>query len=425
VVLLIFSGAIIESDVAKIQASERILRRQADLLDRAHEPIITFELGGSIEYWNHGAEDLYGLPRQDALGRAHNDVLQPLNPLGMPAILELLARDGQWSGELKYILDEREVMVESRMTLVTEPDGRKMVLKTNRDITKERRAQQEIRQLNRNLEQRVEERTAQLAAANKELEAFAYSVSHDLRAPLRGIDGWSMALLQDYGRQLDGTAQLYLQRVRTETQRMGSLIDDLLNLSRLTRMELRPESVNLSALAQAIAARLRDEEPARRINFAIQDGLTTGGDARLLEIALSNLLSNAAKFTRTQPQAHIEFGQTRRQIDSSPELAYFVRDNGVGFDMAYAKNLFGPFQRLHKPSEFPGTGIGLATVQRIVARHGGRILAEARPNEGAAFFFTIGPAFLWDHARKSAIPAATAMATSGNASQTHSPATET
>ena len=392
VALLMFAGVVLENDVGKLQSSEKILRRQAYLLDQAREPIIVSELGGAIEYWNRGAEELYGFSRQQAVGHDHNSLLQPTHPLGMVAIQELLARDGLWTGELTHVIGGREIIVESRMTLITEPDGHRTVIKANRDITEQKHAQEEIRQLNRELEQRVKDRTMQLEASNRELEAFAYSVSHDLRAPLRGIDGWSMALIEDYGPKLDGQGQQYLKRVRMETQRMGCLIDDLLKLSRLSRVEMQRESVDLTALAHSIAARLKEAEPTRHLEFVIQEGLLAGGDAHLLEIVLSNLLSNAAKFTGPRPVARIEFGQTKR----TGELAFYVRDNGVGFDMVYAGNLFGAFQRLHKHAEFPGTGIGLATAQRVLRRHGGRIWAEARPQEGATFYFTIGPTFLWD-----------------------------
>ena len=386
VALLIFAGVMIESDVAKLKASQRLLGRQADLLNKVPGPIIVWQLGGAIEFWSRGAQELFGFSPQEAVGRDFNALLHPLHPLGISAIQELLVRDGEWSGELTHAIDGREIVVESRMTLVTGPDGRKTVLKVNRDITEEKRAQQEIRKLNRELEQRVKDRTAQLQATNKELEAFAYAVSHDLRAPLRGIDGWSMALLEDYGPRLDQNAQQYLERVRAETQRMGHLIDDLLTLSRLTRLELHNESVDLTSLARNIGCRLREAEPERSMDFVIQDGLTTTGDVHLLDIALSNLLSNAVKFTGPRALARIEFAQTRCE----DELAFYVRDNGVGFDMAYAGTLFGAFQRLHKYSEFPGSGIGLATAQRVMRRHGGRIWADARPDAGATFYFTIG-----------------------------------
>jgi len=259
-----------------------------------------------------------------------------------------------------------------------------------RDITDRKRADEKIRQLNAELEQRVRERTAELESANKELEAFAYSVSHDLRAPLRGIDGWSLALMEDYCGACDnlgGRGRGYLERVRSETQRMGRLIDDLLQLSRITRTHMHRDAVDLSLAAESIAARLRDAHPERRLEFAIRPGLAAFGDVRLLEVALTNLLDNAVKFTASRAQARIEF----ETAEWKGKPAFVLRDNGVGFDMAYAGTLFGAFQRLHSESEFPGTGIGLATVQRVVHRHGGRIWANAEPDRGAAFYFTLGP----------------------------------
>ncbi|MDP1811308.1 MAG: CHASE3 domain-containing protein [Sediminibacterium sp.] len=225
----------------------------------------------------------------------------------------------------------------------------------------------------------------QLRTANKELEAFSYSVSHDLRTPLRGIDGWSLALVEDYGDQLDEKALQYLGRVRSETQRMGELIDDLLKLSRVSRTEIKPAMVDLSEMAQMVSKRLQEAHPGRQFLFTIQPGLVTRGDTKMLEIMLTNLLGNACKFTGRMPVAKIEFGKA--SIDHKE--VYFIKDNGVGFNMANAKNLFGAFQRMHKQSEFPGTGIGLATVQRIVRLHKGTIWAEASENQGATFYFTI------------------------------------
>jgi light-regulated signal transduction histidine kinase (bacteriophytochrome) len=230
------------------------------------------------------------------------------------------------------------------------------------------------------------EQTIQLEAANRELEAFSYSVSHDLRAPLRGIDGWSAALLEDYGGQLEGRAKRYLERLRSETQRLGRLIDDLLHLSRVSRMEMERQHVDLTALAQAVAARLTEAHPDQAIEFLIESGLTARADAPLIEVVLTNLLDNAVKFATRKPQARVEVGQT--QVEGEP--AFFVRDNGAGFDMEYVSALFGAFQRLHKVTEFPGTGIGLATVQRVIHRHGGRVWAEAQVDAGATFYFTLG-----------------------------------
>jgi PAS domain S-box-containing protein len=252
-------------------------------------------------------------------------------------------------------------------------------------ITARRQAEEALRFLNLELELRVQERTAQLEAANRELEAFSYSVSHDLRAPLRGIDGWTMAFLEDYGEGLNDQGRDYLDWVRAETQHMGRLIDDMLSLSRVSRAEMRREPVDLTALVQDIADKLQKIEPERQAEFILQPGLTATGDPLLLEMALFNLLENAWKFTGKQPATVIEFGRMKQ--DDQP--VFFIRDNGTGFDMAYASNLFGAFQRLHQASEFPGTGIGLATVQRIINRHDGRIWAEAAVDHGATFYFTL------------------------------------
>ena len=242
-------------------------------------------------------------------------------------------------------------------------------------------ANEQLEKANRDLENTNRD----LEGANKELEAFSYSVSHDLRAPLRSIDGFSQLLLEDHAQGFDEEARDYLGRVRAASKHMDILIDDLLNLSRVTRSVLRPQTVDLSALAREIAAEIQKSRPDREARFVIAEGLVAEGDASLLRVALENLLGNAWKFTSKKEVATIEFGAAHRK----GEVAYYVRDDGVGFEEAYATKLFGAFQRLHGAEDFEGTGIGLATVARIVHRHGGRVWAEGAVGEGATFFFTL------------------------------------
>ena len=257
----------------------------------------------------------------------------------------------------------------------------------------------ELRRHATDLEQRVEKRThelqernealrrnaAELLAANQELDAFAYSVSHDLRAPLRSIDGFSQVLLEDYAEQLDDAGRDSLRRVRAASQRMGTLIDDLLKLARVTRVEMRTELVDLSGMARDIAADLQRTDAARQVEFVIAPGLKARADPPLLRVALENLLRNSWKYTAKQPRPRVEFGS----IEANGGQAFLVRDNGAGFDMKYMDKLFGVFQRLHSAAEFEGTGVGLATVRRIITRHGGRIWAEGAVDQGATFYFTL------------------------------------
>jgi light-regulated signal transduction histidine kinase (bacteriophytochrome) len=253
------------------------------------------------------------------------------------------------------------------------------------DITERKAAADVLRELTANLERRVARRTRDLAEVNRELEAFAYSVSHDLRAPLMTVHGFADLLLRDYAPSLDQTAQKYVHRIRDGAKRMTGLIEDLLSLSRVTRMAPQRASLNVATLAHDAVKTLREAEPLRTVVVDIAPDMPANADASLIAVVMNNLLGNAWKYTSKRSDAHIEVGATQQNGES----VYFVRDNGAGFDPRYAERLFQPFKRLHSEQEFPGNGIGLATVARIIHRHGGRIWADGKPQQGATFYFTL------------------------------------
>ncbi len=328
--------------------------------------------------------DTFGGTFEDFLGTIHPEDMARLRAVWRDSIeaqgcCEIECRIVTPDGSVKHL--------HMRWEVLRDESGQPMrALGIVQDITRLVGSQEEIRRLNAELEQRVRDRTAELQSANRELESFAYSISHDLRAPLRGIDGFSHMLAEDYGERLDAQGHDYLERIRRATQRMGSLIDDILELSRVSRKELQRVRVSLSQLAADLMEERLRSEPGQRVEFSLAHGCVAVGDPQLLRVVLQNLLENAWKYSSKAASPKIEFGCT----GNGNETAYFVRDNGVGFDMKYADRLFTPFQRLHRPDEFEGTGIGLATVARIVNRHGGRIWAESAPGQGATFRFTLG-----------------------------------
>jgi PAS domain S-box-containing protein len=327
-----------------------------------------------------------GVAREQAVGRTAQEIGFRHRHNAAELYRRLCADKSVRDIEFTADLPDGRVMHGLASASVIDVDGEPGVLWASLDLTRRLQAEAQVHHLNAELERRVAERTAQLAVANQELESFAYSVSHDLRAPLRSIDGFSKALLEDYAHALDDEGQDYLNRVRSASQRMGDLIDDLLNLSRVSRGELRPAPVDLSELARRLIDGFRTQHPDRGVDVVLEPKVCAVGDPNLLRVVMDNLLGNAWKYTSRMANARIEFGMTER----NGQRVYHVRDNGAGYDPAYADKLFKPFQRLHRPDEFEGHGIGLATVLRVVSRHGGRAWAHGQVDNGATFYFTLG-----------------------------------
>jgi PAS domain S-box-containing protein len=372
---------------AELRATNEVLSRQANLLDQVHDPIIVMSMKNEVTYWNKEAVRMYGWSAAEACGRNADLLLKTEFPKPAKEIAAHLMENSFWEGELERTTrDGRRLVVSSRWSLMRDEQGRAAVVETDNDITGRKLAEERIAELNRVLEQRVRDRTSELEAANKELEAFAYSVSHDLRAPLRAIEGFSQILLREHLADLSEKPRHYLDVISGSTRQMGCLIDDLLRFSRTSRQSLWLEEVDQAGLVRQCLDELQAEREGRNVNIELGALPKCRGDGALLKQVWVNLLSNALKFTRHRDAAQIEIGC--RTENGSP--VYFVRDNGAGFDMEYAQKLFGVFQRLHSADQYEGTGIGLALVQRIVHRHGGRVWAQAKVEQGATVFFTLG-----------------------------------
>jgi PAS domain S-box-containing protein len=368
-------------DDLQIEVAERT--QQASLLNLTHDTIFVRDMSDVITYWNRGAQELYGWTAEDAIGRYSQQLLQTVFPVPVDDIRAELLRTGRWDGELKKTrADGTEVVVASRWSLRRDEQERPVaVLETNNDITERKRREQEIQSLN----QELAKRSTELESINKELEAFAYSISHDLRAPLRHMAGYTELLQKKASSGLDEKCNHYIMMMLDSAKRMGNLIDDLLAFSRIGRAETQKTLVNLAQLVREALTEVREDTEGRNIAWKIGTLPDFYGDRSMLRLVLVNLISNAIKFTRTRTQAEIEIGSANGNGD---ELIVFIRDNGVGFDMKYVNKLFGVFQRLHQANEFEGTGIGLATVQRIIHRHGGNVWAEGVVDKGATFYFS-------------------------------------
>ena len=388
--------AVYFQDITQRRAEQAQLRLLQTAVSRLNDIVIITEAvaleqgGPRIVFVNDAFERQTGYSRAEALGHTPRLLWGPNTQRSeLDRIRAAMHRWEAVRAEIViYTKDGRERWLETDIAPIAGKSGKfTHWVAVERDITERRQQQQEILSLNTELEARVLLRTFELEMANRELESFAYSVSHDLRSPLSTIHAFSQLVVKIDGDQVSEKGRHYLGRIGIGVKYMGDLIEGLLTLSQVTRKQIESESVDLSQIARRIGNDHREREPGRQAEFQIQDGLSAQGDARLLSLLLQNLLGNAWKFTSREPLARIEVGS---EPGFDGNTVFFVRDNGAGFDMAFAPKLFGTFERLHSPEEFSGTGIGLATVKRIIERHGGRVWAESTPNEGAEFFFTLG-----------------------------------
>jgi PAS domain S-box-containing protein len=368
-------------DRLEVEVKQRA--QQARLLDQTHDPILVRDMNSVITYWNRAAEELYGWRAEEVIGRRSYELFKTVFPAPLDELQEQLLRTGHWEGELtRTKADGSSVTVACRWALRRDgQDQAVSILETNNDISARKHREEEIRRLNRELERRADE----LEIANKELESFAYSVSHDLRAPLRHVVGYGELLQKQAFSSLDDKSRRYMKTILESAKRMGNLIDDLLAFSRIGRAETKKTKVDLTQLANEVVAELGQETKGRDIVWKIGVLPNCRGDRSMLKLVLVNLISNAVKFTRLRSPAEVEIGCT----DRPNRTEVFVRDNGAGFDTRYVHKLFGVFQRLHSTEEFEGTGIGLATVQRIIHRHGGQVRAEGALDHGATFYFSV------------------------------------
>lgn len=381
----------VTSRVAAEEARDTSHQRFEGIVESAMDAIITIDAGQRIVLFNAAAETMFRCTASDSIGAsiepfiparfraAHADHIKRFGATG--ATSRGMGRLGEVYG---VRADGEEFPIEASISQI-DVHGEKLYTVILRDISARVAADEEIRRMNAELEARVDARTAELQEANRELESFSYTVSHDLRSPLRALSGFAQALIEDYGESLDATAREYLGHIEEATSSMSALIDGMLQLARSTRGELEVESVDLSALASRIRADLERTEPARRADWFIEEGLAALGDSRTLEAVLRALLGNAWKYSAGADPAVIRFYAER----AGGHCWFCVADNGAGFDMDHAARLFQPFQRLHRQDEFPGIGVGLATAQRIISRHGGEIRAQGAPGAGALFCFTL------------------------------------